>query len=124
MYTIANENLHHLKFVILNDLHFLRNSFRESNLLSIKTKASCVFSLLNVCWAASLRLPNMTLRCGHQIDLDLVSAVSKATCVSNGGQVHYSFCCPLDICTPLKVWLFILDLRRLTSFIYSVIRRQ
>lgn len=82
MYTIANEGLHHLRFLILSCLHFLMNSFRQSHILSIQTKVSCVFSLLNVYWASSLRLFNIILRCGYQVYLNLTPAVFKAICVS------------------------------------------
>lgn len=69
MHTIANEGLHHLSCIIPSCLHFLGNSFRCSNIFSTKTKALYAFILLTVCQAASMRLPNLILRYGSQMDL-------------------------------------------------------
>lgn len=52
-------------------------------------KTSRAFHFLNVCWAASLRLLGIILRCGYQVKLNLIPAVSKATCVTNWRQVNY-----------------------------------
>lgn len=83
MYTIANEGLHRLRWVILGCLHLHGYSFRWSNILSSKTNSSWVFSLLIVCWAASLKLPDIMLKYGYQIHCNLIPAVSEATWASN-----------------------------------------